>query len=111
LHETGVESAANALKPRWIYVYDFGDGWRHQVSFEGFVAAEPKVRNPRCTDGARACPPKDCGGPLGYPHYLEAMADADHEEHDELLEWRGPFDPERFDVNEATKAMRKQKQR
>ena len=23
-------------KSRWIYEYDFGDGWRHEVLFEGF---------------------------------------------------------------------------
>ncbi len=27
-------------KPRWIYEYDFGDGWRHEVLFEGCLRAE-----------------------------------------------------------------------
>ena len=96
-------------KSRWIYEYDFGDGWRHEVLFEGFVTVDPKVRCPQCVEGARACPPEDCGGPWGYADYLAAIADPQHERHDELLEWRGPFDPEAFDAKKATKEMRKVK--
>jgi hypothetical protein len=36
-----------------------------------------------------------------------ADADPQHERHEELLEWRGPFDPEAFNVKKATKEMRK----
>lgn len=94
-------------KSRWIYEYDFGDGWRHEILFEGFPSVDSKVKYPRCVQGERACPPEDCGGPWGYADYLAAIADPRHERHEELLEWRGPFDPEAFDVNEATKEMRK----
>lgn len=94
-------------KARWIYEYDFGDGWRHEVLFEGFTPAEPKVKYPLCLEGARACPPEDCGGPWGYGDYLAAITDPHHEQHEELLEWRGPFDPEAFDAKMATGQMRK----
>jgi hypothetical protein len=47
-----------------------------------------------------------CGGPPGYADYLAAIADPRHERHEELLGWRGPFDPEAFDAKKATKAMR-----
>ena len=94
-------------KARWIYEYDFGDGWRHEVLFEGFPPAEPKVKYPLCLEGARACPPEDCGGPWGYADYLAAIADPEHEQHGEMLEWRGPFDPETFDAKQATKEIRK----
>jgi hypothetical protein len=43
----------------------------------------------------------------GYADYLAAIADPHHERHEELLEWRGPFDPEAFDAKKATKEMRK----
>jgi hypothetical protein len=29
---------------RWIYEYHFGDGWRHEVLFEGFPPIEPKAK-------------------------------------------------------------------
>ena len=96
-------------RTRWIYEYDFGDGWRHEVLFEGFPPIDPKAKVPLCLEGERACPPEDCGGPPGYADYLDAIADPKNEQHEEMLEWRGPFDPEAFDANKATKAMRKLK--
>jgi hypothetical protein len=89
------------------YEYDFGDGWQHEVLFEGCVRAERGKRYPACVEGARACPPEDVGGTGGYEEYLEAMADPEHERHEEFLGWRGPFNPEAFDPAKATKRMRR----
>ena len=33
-----------------------------------------------------------------FPFVAEALADPKHEQHAELLEWQGPFDPEAFDA-------------
>lgn len=93
---------------RFQYEYDFGDSWYHEVLFEGVVRADPKVKYPLCLEGARACPPEDCGGIWSYSDFVEAIRNPDHERHEELLEWvGGSFDPERFDPAKATKAMRK----
>lgn len=91
---------------RWIYEYDFGDGWRHEVLFEGFPPIDPKAKVPVCLEGERACPPEDCGGPPGYANYLDAITDREHEQYEEMLDWRGPFDPLVFDAKKATKAMK-----
>jgi hypothetical protein len=99
----------SSRKARWIYEYDFGDGWRHEVSFEGFPPIDPKAKGPLCLEGGRACPPEDCGGPPGYASYIAAIADPQHEQHEEMLRWRGPFDPEAFDAKKAAKKMRKVK--
>ncbi|HVA46493.1 MAG TPA: plasmid pRiA4b ORF-3 family protein [Pirellulales bacterium] len=96
-------------RTRWLYEYDFGDGWRHEVLFEGFPTADPKAKYPVCLEGARACPPEDCGGPWGYVDYLEAISNPKHKEHKDMLRWRGPFDPEAFDAKKATREMRKVK--
>lgn len=92
---------------RFRYEYDFGDGWEHEVLFEGCLRAERGQRYPTCVEGERACPPEDVGGVWGYAEYLEALAAPKHEQHDEMLQWRGPFDAEKFDSEEATKAMRR----
>jgi hypothetical protein len=97
----------SAKRTRWIYEYDFGDGWRHEVLFEGCPPLDPKVKYPLCLEGERACPPEDCGGPWCYFDYLAAIADSNHEQHEEMLQWRGPFDPEAFDPKKATRKMRK----
>jgi hypothetical protein len=89
------------------YEYDFGDDWQHEVLYEGCLRAEKGQRYPLCVEGERACPPEDVGGVWGYAEYLEALADPKHEQHGEMLQWRGPFDPEEFDAEKATKAMRR----
>src|SRR5260370_579605 len=98
----------NAKKFRFIYEYDFGDSWYHEVLFEGCPSEEPGKRYPLCIDGKRACPPEDCGGIWGYPDFIQAIENPDDERHAELLEWiGGSFDPGAFDPAAATKAMKK----
>jgi hypothetical protein len=48
---------AGRKKARLVYEYDLGDSWEHEVLFEKAVEPEPRVKYPRCIDGARACPP------------------------------------------------------
>ncbi len=94
-------------KFRFEYEYDFGDGWQHEVLFEGRPRAEPGTRYPLCLEGARACPPEDVGGAWGYADFLEAIADPENEAHEELLEWAGgAFDPETFSPAAATRRMK-----
>jgi hypothetical protein len=94
-------------KFRFVYEYDFGDSWRHEVTFEGRRPAEEAEQCPECVEGARACPPEDCGGPWGYEDFVAAITDPGHEQHEELTEWLGgPFDPEAFDPKAATRRMK-----
>ncbi|MBX7167659.1 MAG: plasmid pRiA4b ORF-3 family protein [Pirellulales bacterium] len=95
-------------RARWIYEYDFGDGWVHEILFEGFPPADKKVKYPICLEGDRTCPPEDVGGPYGFEHYLAALANPKHKEHKDYLAWRGPFDADAFDAKQATREMRKQ---
>lgn len=94
-------------KLRMGYEYDFGDGWRHEVVLEKVTQSDPGTKYPRCIDGERACPPEDIGGVYGFADYVEAIANPSHSEHDEFLEWNGPFDPTEFDAAKATRRMRK----
>jgi hypothetical protein len=89
------------------YEYDFGDGWEHEILFEGYLCAKKGVRYPLCVEGERACPPEDVGGTTGYAEYLEALADPKHREHASYMEWGGPFDPEAFDPQAVTRRMRR----
>ncbi len=91
---------------RFLYEYDFGDGWEHEVLFEGCPQPEPSQQFPLCLEGQRSCPPEDVGGMWGYEEYLEALANPKHERHSELLQWSGPFDPDAFDAVAHTQLMR-----
>ena len=91
---------------KFRYEYDFGDSWLHQVLLEKILPPEPGQVYPVCIKGRRARPPEDVGGMWGYYHFLEAIGDPDHEEHDEYLEWvGGEFDPEAFDLEEVNQAL------
>lgn len=85
------------------YEYDFGDGWLHEVVFAGILLKEPGRKYPVCIDGARACPPEDCGGIGGYDELLEILHDPAHEEHESMVNWlKGhaknyyPYNPDAF---------------
>jgi Plasmid pRiA4b ORF-3-like protein len=52
---------ATIEKAKVIYVYDFGDDWRHDIVVEKIRPAEPGVRYPRCT-GGKGDPPEEDGG-------------------------------------------------
>jgi len=95
-------------KDKFIYEYDFGDGWTHEVVVEPFLPAESSVHYPRCLSGRRQCPPEDVGGVGGYAHFLQAIQDEAHPEHDEYLAWiGGPFDPDAFDVEAVNHALKR----
>lgn|SRR5262249_19576844 len=63
---------------RFVYEYDMGDFWQHDIRLERILPLDPRKRYPVCSDGAGDCGPEDCGGPLGYMTLLE--------EHCSLLE-------------------------
>jgi hypothetical protein len=90
-----------------IYDYDFGDGWEHLIEVEAEVPNENvTVHVPRCLGGEPACPPDDCGGPHGYAHFVEAIRDSEHEEHNDYVQWLGgAFDPEAFDLGGVNRTL------
>lgn len=99
-----------AGRMRFVYEYDFGDCWRHEVVVESIEPVPLILKFAVCVDGQRACPPEDCGGTGGYGDFLDAITDPDHEEHDDYVGWIGRyFDPEAFDlaiVNAALQRVR-----
>lgn len=84
------------------YDYDFGDGWSHTVSLTAIHHDDgPELW---CLDGAQACPPEDCGGPMGYARLLGILAKPKHPEHRDMRAWLEPeypdgFNPAAFDLD------------
>ena len=101
-----------------LYVYDFGDKWRHSVALEKILPASGRV-SPVCLAGERHCPPEDVGGVSGYEEFLEVIFEPGHEEHEHYVRWAGGpsplnrsvgrFQPEEFNlmaVNDALARIR-----
>ncbi len=104
---TRLNKIVSAVKNKFVYEYDFGDGWVHEIVVEKILEPEAKTRYPRCITGKRNCPPEDVGGVWGYSGFLEAIQDKDHPEHEEYLEWIGDsFDPESFDLEEVNQELK-----
>ena len=89
-----------------VYTYDFGDSWEHGIAVEKVLPREEGRAYPVCVDGKLHGPPEDCGGVPGFYDFLEAIADPEHERHEELKEWLGDdFDPEAFSVDEVNRRL------
>ena len=90
-----------------LYEYDFGDGWRHWITFDSQLTEQPGETYPQIVDGRRSAPPEDVGGPPGYERFLEAWRDPEHPEHKAMRTWAGrAFDPEAFDRDKTQKAIK-----
>jgi hypothetical protein len=100
-----LEKIYSQRRTSFVYEYDLGDGWRHEITLLSAQGGEEKLR---CIGGARACPPEDCGGPPGYYQLLVALSDPTHEDHDEMLEWvGGKFEPDAFDIAAVNRALKR----
>jgi Plasmid pRiA4b ORF-3-like protein len=51
---------------RFLYEYDFGDGWQHDLRLEQILPVDPERIYPFCIGGKRSVPPEDCGGPFQF---------------------------------------------
>ncbi len=82
---------------RLRYTYDFGDDWEHELTVEDLLDADPETHYPVLVTMKGACPPEDCGGPWGYADLKEILADPNHDEHQERLDWLGLNNANEFD--------------
>ena len=106
-----LQKLAPRQKGSFRYEYDFGDSWEHQITVEKVLLPDPATATVAvCLDGARACPPEDCGGVGGYDNLLKIIKNPKHEEHASMMDWLGAgFDPEAYDAIEANTYLRKLK--
>ena len=104
---TKLSQVAPAAGAKFMYEYDFGDSWRHDLLVEKVLSAEPGADYPVCLAGRRASPPEDCGGAWGYRELLEVIANPEHEEYASTMTWLGgEFDPDVYDVAEINTVLR-----
>ncbi len=71
-----------------VYVYDYGDDWRHEVTLEKIIPTGGPTK-PVCLGGERRCPPEDVGGPHGYQEFLKVIFQPGHDEFEHYRQWAG----------------------
>ncbi|MHA6742673.1 plasmid pRiA4b ORF-3 family protein [Rhodococcus erythropolis] len=90
--EVRIDEAVTAVGEYVRYEYNARARWSHTLVLEQIVE-DQSISEPSCLDGARACPPEDSGGPIGYREFLNGQAS------------NGLFDPERFVPAESDAAV------
>ena len=50
---------------KFMYVYDFGDSWEHNVLVDEILPPDPALKRHVCLKGKGACPPEDVWGVWG----------------------------------------------
>lgn len=121
-HDVALHTFRFRLHERFLYEYDFGDRWEHEIRFEKSLPLDPKKTYPVCIGGKRAAPSEDCGGPWAFmalrDHYniiyiaeklqeiLEMEADDKdcyYEEANEFMYW---LQAHKFDRRSVNKHLR-----
>jgi hypothetical protein len=101
---------------RFLYEYDFGDGWMHDLRLEATLKIDPRKTYPVCVAGKRSAPPEDCGGPSAFMANRQHFAgvrrgsfpdldDFIDEFDDDDTEDPGDYDPDRFDRRLINRAL------
>ena len=75
------------------YIYDMGDSWEHRLTLTDVRPGAPDTAYPRYIAGEQAAPPEDCGGVPGFYASLEALADPNHPDHEDVADWLEGYDP------------------
>ena len=95
-------------RSRFLYVYDFGDDWRHVIKVEKTEEVlTPRYAWASIVDGGRNCPPEDVGGVWGYLELLDIQKRGAKNSDEALFLDMLPegFDPEAFDLEETQAIM------
>ncbi len=97
-----VEDLAGAVKQKFLYEYDFGDSWLHDLILEKILPPDPTFRHPVCLAGKGACPQEDSGGIWGHMNNMKVIANPQDPEYAGTLKWLGgSWDPTAFSSEET----------
>jgi hypothetical protein len=104
---------------RFVYEYDFGDSWIHDLRLEATLPIRPRKIYPVCVAGKCSAPPEDCDGPHAFmanrqyhtrlhrersaEGFDEIMDEFDEEESDHF----SGFNPDWFDRRQINRALAK----
>lgn len=83
---------------KFVYEYDFGDGWKHSIVVADSLMLEDINDYMLCLAGENSCPPENCGGVYSYGELLPNISAANDEE---FMALPFGFAPEIFSISQA----------
>ncbi|AEE96567.1 plasmid pRiA4b ORF-3 family protein [Mahella australiensis] len=90
---------------RLRYIYDFGDNWDHYIEVEE-VVNDYFLNYATCIEGEGNAPPEDVGSSSGYEEFLKIIADEQHPEHENMVEWGRYQGYKDFDIEEVNRRLK-----
>ena len=87
-----------------IYLYDFGDYWKHTITLEK-VITENHVNRPQLLDRKGKRPPVDVGGVAGYEEYLKVISNPNDEDYESMLTWAESLLEEDCSIEEINRCL------
>lgn len=105
---TAILSDFFPMHKKFVYVYDFGDNWRHNIKLVEVINANN--RKAKCVEGRGTCPPEDCGGQGGYEDLKKAFK-KENCQTESYREWLGfeeneTWDADYFNLKETNEELR-----
>lgn len=99
------ELASDALR-NFVFTYDYGDNWEHEIELKDVKDADDKIQYPICIAGERNAPPENCGGTTGYEDVIAALkAKKPSKAQKERLMGLGKYDPEAINIKKINKEL------
>ncbi len=93
---------------RFVFEYDFGDGWEHEVIIEELTWSYFGLKFAVCLDGRTPARPTTSAAPAAMSSSSRRSATRTTKTTSSMLEWAdGPFDPAEFDLANANALMQK----
>jgi hypothetical protein len=104
---------------RFVYEYDFGDSWIHDLRLEATLPIHPRKIYSVCVAGKCSAPPEDCGGPHAFmanrQYYTRLRRERSAEDFDKIMDefdkeesdYFSGFNPDWFDRRQINRALAK----
>ncbi len=104
-----LQTLEEAMKWCFIYLYDTGDGWEHEIALEESFEPQPGQEYPVVVDGQYAAPPEDIGGVQGYADFLSLLEKSKAKIGRRIVDERNlsDFDPFHFDCRKINDKLKK----
>ncbi|MDX1805524.1 MAG: plasmid pRiA4b ORF-3 family protein [Paenisporosarcina sp.] len=93
--------------PDFRYMYDFGDGWEHEVVLEKIIN-DFDFDYPQVVEGKGTCPPEDVGGPPGYDEFKRVIKDKEDPEHTSMKSWAKSQGYQKFNLSKVNEHLKEE---
>ncbi len=101
-----LQDLEESMKWCFIYLYDAGEGWEHEIELEEIVPASQGENFPLVMGGERAAPPESIAGIHAYEQCVNDWQEGGKERPSDIEEFHPDFEPDVFDIATVNKELK-----